>query len=332
MLQHQNIAIVGAGSWATAIAKILLSKAPRIHWWVREKEIKEGIRQKGQNPMYLRDVTFDPERIRISNDLKKVIADVDIIILVVPAVFLQDTLSVLTPEDFKGKKVCSAIKGIVPQTNQVVGDFLHDVYQIPLDHLSIISGPSHAEEIAMEKLTYLTSASENTVLAQELADLFICDYVKTKVSDDFFGIEYGAVLKNIYAIALGIAKGLGYGDNFRAVMVSNALQEMQSFVDAVYPKHRSLSISAYLGDLLVTAYSPFSRNRTFGNMIGEGYSILSAQLEMQMIAEGYYATKCIYEINQKYHIEMPMMSMVYHILYDHQSPSGEFHRLTSLLS
>ncbi len=329
---QKKIAVIGGGSWATAIVKILLNNTTRMAWWVREEEIKNGIQGHGRNPLYLPDVDFDASKIFISNDIKEIVKMSDILVFVVPAAFLKDAMSALNPEDLKDKKVCSAIKGIVPQTHQIVGEFLNTEFGVPVSALSVISGPSHAEEIAQEKLTYLTAASDNDTLAEEIANIFRCGYVKTSVSKDVFGIEYATVLKNIYAVASGISKGLGYGDNFRAVLVSNALKEMNRFLDVVYQTHRSLSASVYLGDLLVTAYSQHSRNRTFGVMIGEGYSVTSAQREMQMIAEGYYAAKSMTEINQRYQVEMPIMSAVYAILYEKKSAHKEFEKLLDKLS
>ncbi|MEG2666183.1 MAG: NAD(P)H-dependent glycerol-3-phosphate dehydrogenase, partial [Bacteroidales bacterium] len=220
--------------------------------------------------------------------------------------------------------ICSAIKGIIPETNQVVGTFLQEVMQVDLNRLSVISGPSHAEEIALGRLTYLTSASQNEGMARRMASYFDCSYVRTRLSEDVFGIEYAAVIKNVYALAVGISKGLGYGDNFSAVLVSNALEEMKVFLERVYPIDRNLSTSVYLGDLLVTSYSQFSRNRTFGNMIGQGYSVKSTILEMKMVAEGYYASLSVHKIKEEMHINMPILEAVYDILYNHQSPSQVF--------
>ncbi len=324
----KKIAVIGAGSWATAIVKILLCNAPHVYWWVREEEVKNGLQAKGRNPLYLSDVKFDRKKITVSNDIKTIVDNADLLILAVPAVFLQDSLESLTPKDLKGKKVCSAIKGIIPQTNQVVGDFLYAQYKMTADNFAVISGPSHAEEIAWEKLTYLTVASENVVLAKAVAKIFACDYVKTQVSQDVLGIEYAAVLKNIYAIALGIAKGLGYGDNFRAALIANAMQEMNGFISKIYKTERSLASAVYLGDLLVTSYSQYSRNRTFGAMIGEGYSVKSAQIEMQMVAEGYYACECIHEINKKKRLNIPIVETVYAILYNKKPAKQEFEKLS----
>jgi glycerol-3-phosphate dehydrogenase (NAD(P)+) len=217
---------------------------------------------------------------------------------------------------------------MIPDENLLIGEFFHQKYEVPLGQIVIISGPCHAEEIALERLSYLTFSSENLRVARAVAQLFECFYVKTTISDDIYGAEYAAVLKNVFAIASGICHGLRYGDNFQAVLVANAIQEMERFVNAVHPIQRDIKFSAYLGDLLVTAYSQFSRNRTFGTMIGKGYSVKTAQLEMEMIAEGYYGTKCIYEINKKYNVKMPILNALYDILYEKKSPTTVIRQLT----
>ena len=251
--------------------------------------------------------------------------------MAVPSAFLKDALKELTVEDFKNKKVFSAIKGIVPEHNLIVGEFFNTQYNIPLENIGVITGPCHAEEVAMEKLSYLTIASQNTENANFVASQLNCRYIKTTVSDDIFGTEYSAVLKNVFAIASGICHGIGYGDNFQAVLISNAIQEIMAFVDVVHPIDRDIKSSAYLGDLLVTAYSQFSRNRMFGNMIGKGYSVRYAQLEMNMVAEGYYGVKCIHEINKKFKVNMPITDAVYNIVYEKISPAIEMKLLTDKL-
>ncbi len=315
-----KVGIVGSGSWATALSKILLNNVDSINWWVREEDVAQNLHIYGRNPLYLSSVGFNRESLNIYTDISKLIAESDHIIFVIPAAFMKKQLSGIAPNAFKGKKVHSAIKGIIPETNQIIAEFFISKYGMSSQDISVISGPSHAEEIALEKLTYLTVSSMNPLLSEEVAALLGCKFVKTTTSDDIYGTEYASVLKNIYAIAVGITKGLGYGDNFISVLVANALQEMERFIAAVHPIDRNLSGSVYLGDLIVTAYSQFSRNRTFGNMIGAGYSVKSAQLEMKMIAEGYYATRCIHEINKKYNVEMPIASAVYNILYESISP------------
>lgn len=268
----------------------------------------------------------------VCSDIRLVFKNADIVILNVPAAFLKDALSELTPADFQGKIIVSAIKGIVPDQNQIVGDFLNSYFQVPIEKIVVISGPCHAEEVSQEKLSYLTMASQSTESAEKVASLFRNKYIKVTTSDDIYGTEYGAVLKNIYAVASGICHGLGYGDNFQAVLISNAVREMSRFVNAIHPIARDINESAYLGDLMVTAYSQFSRNRTFGNMIGRGYTVKSAQLEMNMIAEGYFASHSIHQINKELKVDIPICRAVYAILYEKHSPFIEITLLTELLT
>ncbi|ADY52984.1 Glycerol-3-phosphate dehydrogenase (NAD(P)(+)) [Pseudopedobacter saltans DSM 12145] len=329
----RKIAVIGGGSWATSIVKMLGDNASekQIYWWMRNEDAINHIRQFKHNPHYISAVELKIKPENISSDIKSTVNLADIIILNTPAAFLKKSLQGLTAEDFKGKKVVSAIKGIVPEENKIVGDFVHDTYAVPYSDLVVISGPCHAEEVALEKLSYLTIASQNSALANHFSGLLRTRYIKTIISDDIFGTEYAAVLKNIYAVANGIAHGVGYGDNYQAVFISNALREMKNFVDVIHPIERDIKESAYLGDLLVTCYSQFSRNRTFGKMIGKGYTVHSAQLEMNMIAEGYYATSCIYQINKKYEVEMPILNAVYNILYQQQPPMLEMQKLSETL-
>ena len=328
----KQIAVIGGGSWATAIVKMLCNNAPQVHWWIRNSETIEYIKKHKHNPNYLTSVEFDTSKLVLNTDLKEIIKKADVLIMAVPSAFLKTALSGLTSDDFKNKQVFSAIKGIVPEHNLIVGEFFNKEYKIPVESIGVITGPCHAEEVAMEKLSYLTIASQNADNAGFIASQLKCRYIKTTVSDDIYGTEYSAVLKNVFAIASGICHGLGYGDNFQAVLISNAIQEIKRFVDVVHPIDRDINSSAYLGDLLVTAYSQFSRNRTFGGMIGKGYSVKSAQLEMNMIAEGYYGTKCVYEINKHYQVNMPITNAVYNILYERISPIIEMKLLTDQLS
>lgn len=332
MNSTKKIAVVGGGSWATAIVKMLCNNADHVHWWIRNPESIEHIKKFKHNPNYLTTVEFDTNKLTLYSDLKAIIKTADVLIMAIPSAFLKDALNGITAEDFKNKEVFSAIKGIVPQHNLIIGEFFNTEYGIPMERIGVITGPCHAEEVAMEKLSYLTIACQNTDNAAFVASLLDCRYINTTVSDDIFGTEYSAVLKNVFAIASGICHGLGYGDNFQAVLISNAIQEIKRFVDAVHPIDRDIKSSAYLGDLLVTAYSQFSRNRTFGSMIGKGYSVKSAQLEMNMIAEGYYGTKCVHEINKQYKVEMPITQAVYNILYERISPAIEMKLLTNKLS
>jgi len=332
--QKNKILIVGGGSWATANIKMLTDNAveKEIFWWMRNAKAVEHVQQFRRNPNYLSSVEIKVPSPNISTDLKALIGQVNTILLNVPAAFLKEALTGITPEDFAGKKVISAIKGIVPDENLIIGEFLNQRYGVPFDHLMVISGPCHAEEVALEKLSYLTIASQNHELAAEFAGMLSTRYINTIVSDDIYGTEYAAVLKNIYAIASGICHGVGYGDNFQSVLISNCIRELERFVDAVHPIDRDIKESAYLGDLLVTAYSQFSRNRTFGNMIGKGYTVTSAQLEMNMIAEGYYAVNCLHQINKQYKVYMPICSSVYAILYEKRNPTVEMKHLAEQLS
>lgn len=327
-----KIGVLGGGSWATALAKMLLNNLSGVHWWMRSSSSVDYLKKYNHNPNYLSSVQFEREKIIVSSDIKKVITQTDINIMAVPAAFLEDALSKLQPVDLDGKYIFSAIKGIVPGKNLIVAEYLNQKFQVPYNNIGVISGPCHAEEVAMEKLSYLTIASQNGSIAQMLAGALACRYIKTTVSDDIYGTEYAAVLKNVFSIASGICHGLGYGDNFQAVLISNAIQEIERFVKKVHPINRDIKSSAYLGDLMVTAYSQFSRNRTFGNMIGKGYSVKSAQIEMNMIAEGYYASRCIKEINKTYGVDMPISDAVYNILYEKISPAIEIKILTDKLS
>lgn len=322
MDQKQSIAVLGGGSWATAMVKMLCNNVEELHWWLRRQETVDFMLEYKHNPNYLGSVQFDTNIIKPSADINEVVNKADIIILAVPSAFLKDALENLTVP-LKGKQVFSAIKGIVPQENMIVGEFLHKVHDVPYEKIGVVTGPCHAEEVALERLSYLTVAAQDIKQAQYLADNLSCRYIKTVVSEDIYGTEYSAVLKNVVAVAAGICHGVGYGDNFQSVLISNAIREIKRFVDKVHPIDRDINESAYLGDLLVTAYSQFSRNRTFGNMIGKGYSVRVAQLEMNMIAEGYYATKCLKEMNQEIGVDMPILDMVYNIVYERIAPRIE---------
>lgn len=331
MEKTPKIAVMGGGSWATAIAKICMAnRERRIGWYMRRKEQITEFQQLGRNPSYLPTAQFDVSRIDFSANINEVVKKSDILIFVTPSPFLKQHLKKLRVS-LKNKLIVSAIKGIVPDDNLVVSEYFHKEYDVPLENLMVISGPSHAEEVAMDRLSYLTIGGFSRENSKMLADMLRCNYVKTSVVDDVFGLEYASVLKNVYAIAAGICHGLKYGDNFQAVLVSNAIHEMNRFLNIVNEKQRNINESAYLGDLLVTAYSKFSRNRTFGTMIGKGYSVKTAQLEMEMIAEGYYGTKCIYEINKDYQVNMPILNAVYNILYGKISPVIEIKVLTDLI-
>ncbi len=332
MEKSNKIAVIGGGSWATALVKILCNNVPIVNWWMRNDDAVEHIHAFKHNPNYLQSVEFDLEKINVSSDLQRIIVSSDIIIIATPSAFLVKIFENFPQELFKDKVVFSAVKGIIPEYNAIPARFIHKTFGTPYDKIGIICGPCHAEEVALERLSYLTIACQREKSAEHLAKLLSCRYIKTTVSDDLFGTEFSAVLKNIYALASGICSGLGYGDNFQSVLISNAVQEIENFIDEVSPIHRDVKSSAYLGDLLVTAYSKFSRNRTFGFMIGKGYSVKTAQLEMEMIAEGYYATKCLIEINKKFQVELPIVEAVFNILYEKISPSIEMRILADKLS
>lgn len=327
----QKIAVIGGGSWATALVKILCNNSAQVHWWMRSQEAIDHIQQFGHNPKYLQSVSFDTSKLSLSADLESTLKAADLVIIATPAAFLEEAFNGIDETHFHNKVVFSAVKGIIPSYNAIPARFIHKSFGVPYDHIGIISGPCHAEEVAMERLSYLTLACSNATFAQQMAQALSCRYIKTTTSDDLFGTEFSAVLKNVYALAAGICHGLGYGDNFQAVLVSNAIQEIERFIDVIHPVHRDTKTSAYLGDLLVTAYSNFSRNRTFGFMIGKGYSVKSAQLEMNMIAEGYYATKSLHEINKKFEVDMPILTAVYHIIYEKIAPAVEMKLLAEKL-
>lgn len=327
-----RIAVIGSGSWATALAKLLLNNTTKINWFIRNQDDVNLFKEYKNNPKYLSSVEFDLDKINFYNSIIDCFQDSDFLILAIPSAFLNNTFQTLSPDNFKNKIIFSAIKGIIPEHNLIVGEYLNSVYNVSLNNIGVITGPCHAEEVALEKLSYLTIASLNTNNANSLSKLLNCRYLKSCVSDDIYGTEYSAVLKNVIAVAGGICHGLGYGDNFLAVLISNAIQEIKRFVDAVHPINRDINASAYLGDLLVTAYSQFSRNRMFGTMLGKGYSVKHAQLEMNMIAEGYYAVKCVYEINKSHQVHMPIINAVYNIIYNNQNAQKEITKLSELLS
>ena len=322
-----KIAVIGGGTWATAIAKLILNNTDSINWYMRRKDRIDDFKRLGHNPAYLSSVKFDIDRIQFSNNLNTTIKNSDTLIFVTPSPYLKQHLKKLkTPLD--NKFIVSAIKGIVPGENMIITDYLKKTYNVPAENLAVIGGPCHAEEVALERLSYLTVGCKDIEKAKIFAQQLAGHYIKTSVNTDVAGIEYASVLKNVYAIAAGICSGLKYGDNFQAVLISNAIQEMNRFLNTVHPVDRCTNESAYLGDLLVTSYSNFSRNRVFGTMIGKGYSVKSAQIEMEMIAEGYYGTKCIKELNKHLHVNMPIVDAVYNILYERISPMIEIKLLT----
>lgn len=324
-------AVIGGGSWATAIVKMLKVNLPEVAWYLRNEENIEHIKQHGHNPHYLTSVEFNPENLILTTDINQAIEYADCIVFAIPSAFIASELQKLTVS-LEGKIIISAIKGIVPESSLLVGEHFHKAYNIPFDKIAVISGPCHAEEVALERLSYLTIASGSKETAKIVADSLSSYFIKTKISDDITGTEYAAMLKNIYAIAAGMAHGLGYGDNFQALLMSNAIREMKRYIRKIHKMKRNINNSAYLGDLLVTGYSLFSRNRTFGNMIGKGYTVKSAMMEMSMIAEGYYASKSAYELNQKLGVKTPIIDCVYQILYEGKDPRKTFNKLTDKLN
>lgn len=332
MEQQHTIGVIGGGSWATALTKILCNNATVVNWWMRSEEAVDHILKYHKNPRYLQSVEFDLAKINVTTNLREVIAQSSVIIIATPSAFLTKIFEGIGPEEFENKIVYSAVKGIVPEFNAIPARYIHKTFAVPYDNIGIICGPCHAEEVALERLSYLTIACPDDSNAEIMANALACRYIKTNLSDDLFGTEISAVLKNVYSLASGICAGLGYGDNFQSVLIANAIIELENFIDVISPIHRDVKTSAYLGDLLVTAYSKFSRNRTFGFMIGKGYSVKTAQLEMDMIAEGYYATKSVMEINRKFKVEMPILEAVYNILYERISPVIEMRILSDKLS
>lgn len=332
-MSGERLGILGAGSWATALVKILSNNAAHINWWARKQETIDHIKKYRHNPNYLSDIELPVEKITMYTHLKEVIENSDVLLVAVPSAFMSESFKGLSKDDFKKKMIFSLIKGTLPDKKMMVSEYFHKHFDVSLDSFGMIAGPCHAEEVALEKLSYLTVACSDKPEAEKMAKLLTCRYIKACTSNDMQGIEYTAALKNIYAVASGICHGLGnYGDNFQAVLVANAIQEIKRFIDVAYPMVRDTNLSAYLGDLLVTAYSQFSRNRMLGSMVGKGYSVKYAQMEMNMVAEGYYAVKTIYTLNQNYKVEMPICDAVYRILYEKMSPSVEIRLLAERLA
>lgn len=330
-MTKSKVGLVGSGSWATAIAKMLCKNHETINWWVRNDFTKESLLKNHHNPTYLSSVEFNPEQLNLTTDINELVSNSDYILFVVPSIHLESCLKDLKIP-FGDKFIVSAIKGIVPGHFKIVGEYLHENFDLDYENFGVIGGPCHAEEVALERLSYLTVAALDQEKAKMVADGLSCDFIKTTISKDIFGIEYATVLKNIYAIAAGIAHGLGYGDNFQAVLMSNATREMNRITQHISPIKRNVTESAYLGDLLVTGYSYFSRNRMFGTMIGKGYTVNSAILEMNMVAEGYYATKSVYELKKILEVKAPILSAVHKILYKGKTPSHAFQKLANKLN
>ncbi len=330
MSNSLKVAVFGGGSWATAIVKMLCENMTKVGWYMRSESAASYIKENSHNPNYLSSAEFDVSQLYISNDINELVAYADVLIFAIPSAFFSAELSKVT-HTLQDKIIFSAIKGIVPETGLIVGEHLHKELHIPFENIGVITGPCHAEEVAMERLSYLTIACQDESKAVLLSKMLIGDYIRCKISDDIIGTEYAAMLKNIYAIAAGIAHGLGYGDNFQAVLMSNGIREMKRYIKCIHKMKRNINNSAYLGDLLVTGYSTFSRNRMFGNMLGKGYTVKAAMMEMSMVAEGYYALKSAYEINQVNKAKTPIIDCVYNIVYLKRNPKFEFKALTDVL-
>ncbi|QLG45533.1 NAD(P)H-dependent glycerol-3-phosphate dehydrogenase [Costertonia aggregata] len=332
MSKELKFAVLGGGSWATAIVKMLTENQEKVGWYMRNTEAISHIENEKHNPNYLSSVEFHTEQLELTEDIDTVVSKADILIFAIPSAFLETELKKLSAS-LAHKVIFSAIKGIVPETGLIVGEHFHDTYNIPFENIGVITGPCHAEEVALERLSYLTIACADKDKAELVAQNLSSDYIKTKISDDIIGTEYAAMLKNIYALAAGIAHGLGYGDNFQSVLMSNAIREMGRYIKRVHKMKRNINNSAYLGDLLVTGYSVFSRNRMFGNMIGKGYTVKSAQMEMKMIAEGYYAAESAYKMKGKFKkkVKTPIIDAVHKVLYENGNAKKVFKELTHKL-
>ena len=329
----KTITILGNGSWSSALAKILTDNGHPIHWWMRSPEALEKLRSTSHNPHYLTSVTYDLTLIDLCSNLEEAIQKADIIIIGIPSAFVVEALQGCAKNCFENKIVLSAIKGILPNQNVLLNDYLSTHFHLDIDTYGCISGPCHAEEVATEKLSYLTFASSNIEVSKETSALFANQYLHTIQSNDVYGVQYAAVLKNIYALGAGIAHGLDYGDNFLSVYITNCFSELQQFMDVISTQtQHHYNTSAYLGDLLVTCYSLHSRNRTFGNFIGKGYTVNAAKLELNMVAEGYFASKGIYEICERMHYELPIVNCIYNILWKQQSAQAAFKKIEKLCS
>jgi len=337
IMEKQRIGIIGSGSWATAIAKIVTDNGFAINWWVRQSNNIAYFQKRHHNPHYLRNAYFNVANIQFSDDIRDVVKEADIIVIAVPSIHIQSSLSQLDANAFEGKKIVSAVKGVLPNLNLLLNDFLADKFNFPLANYFTLLGPSHAEEVASEQLSYLTFSGVNTQDTENIAQCFKNEYINTIVNNDVNGVQYAGVAKNIYALGAGIAHGLEYGDNFLSVYIANAASEMKQFLKGVMHQQEAqcdkinYSASVYLGDLLVTCYSLHSRNRTFGNMIGKGYTVRAAELEMNMVAEGYNACKCIMAINESIKVDLPIISAIYKILWEGANPAESFKEIEKIL-
>jgi glycerol-3-phosphate dehydrogenase (NAD(P)+) len=331
-MDKPRVGVLGGGSWATAQVKLLCKNTDKVQWWMRNKEAIDHVRQFGHNPNYIQSIEFEPEQLNVTDNLQEVIDNSDYIIVAIPSAFVHEAFQHYKPTGLENKVLFSAIKGVINEFDSIPARYFHKQLGVPYDNIGIVCGPCHAEEVAMEKLSYLTIGCADIKKADIMASMLGCRFMKTNTTEDVFGAELAAILKIVYAVASGICHGLGYGDNFQAVLISSAIREMERFIDTVHEVHRDVKSSAYLGDLLVTAYSPYSRNRTLGTMVGKGYSVKWATIEMNMVAEGYYAARGIHEINKKFNADIPIADAVYRILYEKISPMMEMRILTDKLS
>jgi glycerol-3-phosphate dehydrogenase (NAD(P)+) len=336
-MNSKRIGIIGSGSWATAIAKIVTDNGFLLNWWVRQASNIEYFQKRHHNPHYLRNAYFDVSKIEFSDDVSKVVAGADIIIIAVPSIHIEVSLAALDANAFEGKKIISAVKGVIPKLNILLNEYVADKFNVGIDSYFTLLGPSHAEEVASEQLSYLTFSGIDNEATSNIAACFKNEYINTIVNNDVYGVQYASVVKNIYALGAGIAHGLEYGDNFLSVYIANAAREMKHLLSSVMEKtgHScdkvNYSASVYLGDLLVTCYSLHSRNRTFGNMIGKGYSVRAAELEMNMVAEGYNACKCIMAINENVNANLPIITSIYKILWEGADPVSSFKEIEKIL-
>lgn len=332
MSKKPVIGVLGGGSWATALVKLITNNNEKVYWWMRNKEAIAHIQEYGHNPHYIQSIEFDTSKLVVTEDMQSVVDACDYLVVAIPSAFVHESFEHYKPKGIENKVIFSAIKGIVNEFDAIPARYFHKQLNVPYEQIGIVCGPCHAEEVALEKLSYLTIGCQDLDKAEIMSQQLGCRFIKTITTEDVFGAELAAVLKNVYAVAAGICHGLGYGDNFQAVLISSAAREIERFLDSVNETHRDVKSSAYLGDLLVTAYSPYSRNRTFGTMVGKGYSVKWATIEMNMVAEGYYAARGIHEINKKFKADIPIADAVYRILYEKISPMMEMRILTEKLS
>lgn len=330
-MDKPRVGVLGGGSWATALVKLLCKNMDKVQWWMRNKEAIDHIRQFGNNPNYIQSIEFEPEQLNVTDNLQEVIDNSDYIIVAIPSAFVHETFQHYKPTGLENKVLFSAIKGVINEFDSIPARYFHKQFGVSYDNIGIVCGPCHAEEVAMEKLSYLTIGCADLAKADRMASMLGCRFMKTNTTEDVFGAELAAILKNVYAVASGICHGLGYGDNFQAVLVSNSLREMARVIRAVHPIKRQIIQTQYSGDLFVTMYSPFSRNRQLGSLLGKGYSLSAARSEMKMIAEGYYAAKLIREVKRQREVKMPIASAVYKVLYEAASPKKTMRALAEKL-